>query len=216
MFIVPGVGFINNYDNCLNCMNLTNYAKYGISLCTSQNEGVDYYMVSLTYGKKWTVLIPTEHSEQKVMCAKIKEDNTYCYMTETRNGLEPVFALIDETIQYNEELEKKVELLKVKAEELKELFANCTYDKLLMLKFVIETPQNLSTQKNKRQPKQRKKTSQKPNLSPTETKLETVPEPEGELLSDAGQKATELLGKTDGVSDIDKKIAEAINNKKIN
>jgi hypothetical protein len=60
-------------------MDLTNYAKYGISLCTSQNEGVDYYMVSLTYGKKWTVQMPVEHSEQKVMCAKIKEDNTYCY-----------------------------------------------------------------------------------------------------------------------------------------
>lgn len=197
-------------------MDLTNYAKYGISLRTSQNEDVDYYMVSLTYGKKWTVLTPTEHSEQKVMCAKIKEDNTYCYMTETRNGLEPVFALIDETIQYNEELEKKVELLKVKAEELKELFANCTYDKLLMLKFVIETPQEALELKTKRTTKSGKKTRQKANMKPTEGKLETQPEPEDEPLSDAGQKATELLEKTDGVSDIDKKIAEAINNKKIN
>ena len=195
-------------------MDLTNYAKYGISFRTSQNEGVDYYMVTLTYGNKWTVQMPPEQQAQQVMCAKIREDGTYCYMTEMQNGLEPVFALIDGTIQYNEELEKKVELLKVKAEELKELFANRTYKDLLLLKFVIETPQNALETKNKRLAKSGKKTPQKPNMNPTEAKLETLSEPEGESLSDTEQKATELSEKTDVASDIDKKIAEAINNKK--
>jgi hypothetical protein len=213
VFIVFGAGFFNNPDNCLTNMDLTNYAKYGISLCTSQNEGVDYYMVSLTYGKKWTVQMPVEHSEQKVMCAKIKEDNTYCYMTETRNGLEPVFALIDETIRYNEELEKKVELLKVKAEELKELFANCTYGELLKLKFVIEKPQETSAQKNKRQPKQGKKTPQKPDNEPIEAKSEAQVKQVCREKTETGQKPDERQ-KNDNISEIDEKIAEAMNNKK--
>ena len=215
MFVVSRAGFVNNTDNRLTHMDLTNYAKYGISLCTSQSDGVDYYMVTVTYGKKWAVQMPVEESGNKVMCAKIREDGTYCYMTETVNGLEPVFGLIDETIRYNEELEKKVELLKVKAEELKELFANRRYDELLRLKFIIEMPQEASEPKNKRQSKSGKKTSQKPNTALTETKLETLPELEGEPIDETVQKPLEDVKTTDAVSDIDKKIAEAISQKKI-
>jgi hypothetical protein len=191
-------------------MDLTNYAKYGISLRTSQNDGVNYYMVTLTYGKKWTVQMPTEAYGEKVMCAKVREDGTYCYMTETVNGLEPVFGLIDETIRYNEELEKKVELLKVKAEELKELFANRSYDELLRLKFIIEKPQETSEPKNKRQSKSGKKTPQKQNTGLTEAKLETLQKPEGEPIIETEKKPLEDVKNTDSVSDIDKKIAEAI------
>lgn len=214
VFVVSRAGFVNNTDNRLTRMDLTNYAKYGISLRTSQNNNVDYYMVTVTYGKKWAVQMPVEESGDKVMCAKVREDGTYCYMTETVNGLEPVFGLIDETIRYNEELEKKVELLKVKAEELKELFANRSYDELLRLKFAIEMPQELSIPKNKRQTKSGKKTPQKPNIEPTEVKLETLQEPEGEPIIETEKKPLEDVKKTDSVSDIDKKIAEAINNKK--
>lgn len=195
-------------------MDLTNYAKYGISLLTSQNEGVGYYMVTITYGKKWAVQMPTEKHEQNVRCAKIKEDGTYCYMTEMSNGLEPIFGLIDETIIYNEELEKKVDLLKVKAEELKDIFAFHTYDELLMLKFVIEKPQEPSAQKNKRPTKSGKKTQQKPNMAPTEEKYETVPETEAIPIVKTEPNISEEPKRMDGVSEIDKKIAEAINNKK--
>lgn len=189
-------------------MDLTNYAKYGISFRTSQNDGVCYYMVTLTYGKKWAVQLPTAQSEQKVMCAKIKEDGTYCYMTETSNGLEPVFELIDSTINYNEELEKKVALLKIKAEELKDFFANYSYDDLLKLRFVIEAPQELSAVKNKRQTKSGKKTQQKQNIEPIQAKFEEQSEQETEC------EKLENSIKTEDVSEIDKKIAEAINNKK--
>ena len=188
------------------------YAKYGISLRTSTSEGVEYYMVTLTFGKKWTVQMPTEHPNQKVLCAKIKEDGTYCYMTETRNGLEPVFELIDSTISYNEELEKKVELLKVKAEELKELFANRSYTELVRLKFVIETPQEPSETKTKRQPNSKKKTPQKANTEPTGQKLETLNEPEGEPVPVKAVKEPKAV--VNEPSEIDRKIAAALANKK--
>ena len=200
-------------------MNYEKYAKYGISLCTSTNNGVEYYMVTLTFGKKWAVQMPEDTPEQKVMCAKVREDGTYCYMTETRNGLEPVFVMIDKTISYNEELEKKVELLKVKAEELKEIFATKNYDELLRLRFVIETLQEPSTPKTKRQPNSKKKTPQKPNTESTEALLETQQESKSESREDL---LPEVLKKTDvnyehvpekEPSDIDRKIAAAMNKK---
>lgn len=192
-------------------MDLTNYAKYGISLMTSQSKGVEYYMVTLIYGKKWTVKMPTETPNPKVMCAKVKDDGTYCYITEIANGLEPVFDLIDKTIQYNEELEKKVDLFKVKAEELKELFANLSYDELLRLKFTIETPQLGFSSKNKRSTKSGRKTSQKANETAITEKNE------GQLPSDNNPteedpKKTVIADPCEN-SEIDKKIAEAMNKK---
>ena len=201
-------------------MDYEKYAKYGISLRTSKNDGVEYYMVTLTFGKKWTVQMPVEHPGQKVMCAKVREDGTYCYMTETPNGLEPVFEIIDATISYNEELEKKVELLKVKAEELKELFANRSYDELLRLRFVIETLQEPPAPKTKRQPNSRKKTSQKPDMEPMEANPETPKEQDGENRQET--LSGELKHQTVNYehvpdkepSEIDRKIAEAMNNKR--
>lgn len=199
-------------------MDLANYAKYGLSICTSSNNGLEYYMVTLTFGKRWKVQMPVEHYEQKVMCAKVREDGTYCYMSEISNGLQPIFDLIDETIRYNEELEKKVELLKVKAEELKEIFATRSYDELVTLKFTIETPQETSAPKTKRQPNSKKKTPQKPNTELTETKLRAQPEPEGEPVEStiAGQLKQQTVNygnvpETEP-SEIDRKIAEAMKN----
>ena len=51
------------------------YAKYGFSVRTSSNNGVEYYMVTLTFGTKWKVQMPIEYEEQKVMCAKVRDQN---------------------------------------------------------------------------------------------------------------------------------------------
>ncbi len=195
-------------------MELANYAKYGISVRTSSNSGLEYYMVTLTFGKRWKVQMPVENPTQKVMCAKVREDGTYCYMSETSNGLQPIFDLIDETIRYNEELEKKVELLKVKAEELKEIFATRNYDELVTLKFVTETPQETSTPKTKRQPNSKKKTPQKTNTEPTEVKPEPLGEPVKLTIAGQLKKQTanyECVPEKEP-SEIDRKIAEAMKN----
>ena len=199
------------------------YAKYGISVRTSSSDGIEYYMVSLTFGTKWKVE-PVSHPEQTVMCAKVSNDGTYCYMTEVKNGLNPVFELVDETIRYNEELEKKVELLKVKAEELKELFASKSYDELVRLKFVIETPCEPSQPKTKRQPKSGKKTPQKPNMESTEgisveannISFSSSADTDKYVESDDGNIQIPMTGciiegdRNCEPSEIDKKIAEAM------
>ncbi|MBP5725204.1 MAG: hypothetical protein J6X18_16725 [Bacteroidales bacterium] len=192
------------------------YAKYGFSLKKSFAEGREYYMVYMCYGTKWKALEPIEHecSEQNVVCAKVDKDGTYCYMSEVSNGIKPIFDVIDETIRYNEELEKKVELLKEKAEELKELFATRSYAELLGLEFVLKDVSKPEPQKNKRQPKSGKKMSQKPNAEPIGAKSEDcVKSGDGELEIPFELSKPETVTVTVGVSkesEIDKKIAAVL------
>lgn len=180
------------------------YAKYGISVRTSSSEGVDYYMVTLTFGSKWQVDTSAQTNSGLVMCAKIKNDGTYCYMTEVSNGINPVFELIDKTIQYNEELEKKVELLKVKAEELKELFATKPYYELVNLKFIIgDTVKYDASTKAKKEKKRITKSVEKKETP--NTKVETVVKEDSTVHS-----VSEVQAQTTVQSDIDRKIQEAI------
>lgn len=175
------------------------YAKYGFSLKKSFADNKEYYMVYMTFGTKWKVLEPVEHPGQNVVCAKVNNDGTYCYMTEVSNGIQPVFNIIDETIRYNEELAKKVELLKEKAEELKELFATRSYNELLGLEFVLKTDSKPETTKVKRQSKPTKKTPQKPQEEPIEAKIEELKE----------EPVPVTVGSSEP-SEIDKKIRAAL------
>ena len=192
------------------------YAKYGFSLKKSFAEGVEYYMVYMTYGTKWKVLEPIEHEhpEQNVVCAKVGKDGTYCYMSEVSNGIKPIFDVVDETIRYNEELEKKVELLKEKAEELKEIFATRSYVELLGLEFVLKNDSKPETQKTKRQPKSGKKTPQKPNAEPIVVKSEDcVKSDDGEVeIPFQLSKPEPVLVSAGGSepSEIDKKVKAAL------
>lgn len=195
---------------------MTEYAKYGFSLKKSFADGVEYYMVYMTFGTKWKVLEPIERENpiENVVCIKVSNEGTYCYMTEVSNGIQPVFDVIDETIRYNEELTKKVELLKEKAEELKELFSTRCYDELLGLEFVLKTDSKPESTKNKRQSKSGKKTAQKPKEELTEVKSE-----EAGKCADVESETPFQLNKPEPVlvrasvsepSEIDKKIAAAI------
>ena len=183
------------------------YAKYGITVKTSLNNDVEYYMVCMTFGGKWKILDPGDNPSWKnVMCAKINNNGTYCYMTEFKNGITSIFEVIDETIRYNDELDKKVELLKVKAEELKELFATKNYDELVRLKFVIETLQEASPSKAKKKSKVVKNV---PVVQNTEQTTEGLKKDEAQKTEDTAIVPTET--KCDNFSDIDKKIAAAMN-----
>lgn len=174
---------------------MAKYAKYGISVKTSKNNGVEYYMVSLELGTRWKV---QENDNGCVRCAKISKNGTYCYITEVSNGIMPIFEEIDDTIRYNEEMEKKVELLKVKAEELKRLFEETGYDDLLFLKYVIDKP-------NQDAPKQRAKKQSKPSAK---RQVSAYPEPIAE--HDEAKAEEREMATVASVSDIDSKIAAAM------
>lgn len=80
--------------------------------------------------------------------------NVYWYYSEDKNcDIEEILNLIDETIQTNLEAIKKVELFKLKGEELKRLFSdeNVTFAQLQTLKFVMDNDSALSKKSKTRQ-----------------------------------------------------------------
>ena len=175
------------------------YAKYGISMrTTSDANGIEYYAVTIAFNPKWDVV---EAQDEKVRCVSQSNNGEYVYFTEVSNGLECIFSSIEETIEYNEDVEKKIQLLREKIGELQELFANETYEKLQYLTFVISEP----TKKRGRKPQ--------PKNEPVETKGEENKKDETQTQVEKEETPTEGENKAEA-SDIDAKIAAAMKNTK--
>ena len=63
----------------------------------------------------------------------------YFYYTDLNQGtLEGIFSLIRETVEMNQNVIKKITLMRDKIEELKELFASKPIEELVNLKFTFE------------------------------------------------------------------------------
>lgn len=143
--------------------------QYGISFEIKQG----YYHVALTFNDAWNVLVP-------------ENENIYL---EERNGvhhyiapiedikIDDIFDSINETIEYNNDLEKKLQLFREKTAELQELFSTETYDKLETIKFVFEnketekktTKRTKKTKEMEKNPKKDKKNKQKITKKTTKT-----------------------------------------------
>lgn len=181
------------------------YVKYGISIRTTNDAGgVEYYVITVTFNEKWNVIEP---QDERVRCVCQTESKEYVYFTEIENGIDIIFDSIDATIAYNEDIEKKLKLLREKVVELQELFANETYETLQHLTFVIgEQPK-----KRGRKPQQKKDTPQ------DKEEPQNEPEKTAVVQSQEEAKETPAEGKNKAeANDIDAKIAAAMNkNKKI-
>lgn len=130
------------------------YTAYNFSIKTKEAEGKTYYLIGVTFKPSWTVIEPTK--ESGVFCMPSTEGNgRYYYFAELQNGVNGIFEAIDETIRYNEDIEKKVELLQKKVVELRDLFAVRSYEELTKLQFtfVTEEPQKTKAKKGGRKKK---------------------------------------------------------------
>lgn len=76
----------------------------------------------------------------KFSVMQLKEDeNIWAVMCNADSQeSDEIFSFIDEIISTNKSVRLKMDLLKIKINELKELFANTPFDELLNLKFVID------------------------------------------------------------------------------
>jgi len=91
-------------------------------------------LVDAVFKDGWTV--PDDQSVKKIKGND--ELNYYMIFSETKGiGLDELLDYVAKTIKLNEEREKKHELLKVKVNELKELFKRTTLAKLSRLKFTF-------------------------------------------------------------------------------
>lgn len=90
-----------------------------------------YYHVSLKYEKDWNVITPEND------CIYVEERNgIYHYIASTDSvTVNDIFKAIDATIEYNQDLQKKLELFKKKTEELRDIFAKENLDVLETIEF---------------------------------------------------------------------------------
>ena len=122
-----------------------------------------YFLVSMTYPENWSI-IPSEDRSVEVA----EEDGVTFYAAPIETDIEVAFNLIDDTIAYNLDVEKKMNLLKYNINKLQELFGEKDLEELETIEFVFKRPKDKtvqpkkSTKKTQRKPYTRKKKIETP------------------------------------------------------
>ena len=121
---------------------LKEFAPYNIDIKMMQG----WLIVGMTYKKSWQILKPLnelieqrENGDRIFYCAPLNQVDA-----------DDVFSSIRDTINYNIDMEKKVELFQVKVNELQNIFSELDYEELVTVEF-----------KYKKKKKANKKQSQK-------------------------------------------------------
>lgn len=104
-------------------------------------RGLDVYndaiLVKVEFPSRWNIY-DSEDGKIKTAPSESGDNLIFYYGNSHEVSYEQIFELIESTIQANEDLAKKIELLRTKGEELKELFSKLTYEELLTLKFTFD------------------------------------------------------------------------------
>lgn len=98
-----------------------------------------YFLVSVTYPENWSI-IPSEDRTIEVA----EEDGVTFYAAPIETNIDNAFTLIDDTIAYNLDVEKKMALLKYNIGKLQEIFSEKDLEELETIEFVFK-PKNKPT-----------------------------------------------------------------------
>ena len=121
---------------------LKEFAPYNIDIKMIQG----WLIVGMTYKKSWQILKPlNELIEQRE-----NDDRIFYCAPLNQVDADDVFSSIRDTINYNIDMEKKVEFFQVKVNELQNIFSELDYEELVTVEF-----------KYKKKKKANKKQSQK-------------------------------------------------------
>ena len=121
---------------------LKEFAPYNIDIKMIQG----WLIVGMTYKKSWQILKPlNELIEQRE-----NDDRIFYCAPLNQVDADDVFSSIRDTINYNIDMEKKVELFQAKVNELQNIFSELDYEELVTVEF-----------KYKKKKKTNKKQSQK-------------------------------------------------------
>lgn len=108
------------------------------------------FMINITYDEGWKVIPP----ENEKIEFEQRGNITYYAASINEVSFDDVFESIKETIDYNIDLQRKVTLYKAKVDELQEIFANESLDKLRTITFIFDEkkkPKRKYVRKNKKQ-----------------------------------------------------------------
>lgn len=126
-----------------------------------------YFLVSMVYPENWSI-IPCEDKSIDVA----EEDGVTYYAALIETDINKAFELIDDTISYNLDVEKKMNLLKFNINKLQEMFATMDLEELETLEFVTMTPKvrkNTEKKSTKAKKVKKKMTSKKKKVEDTDS-----------------------------------------------
>ena len=126
-----------------------------------------YFLVSVTYPENWSV-IPSEDMTIEVA----EEDGVTFYAAPIETNIDNAFTLIDDTIAYNLDVEKKMALLKYNIGKLQEIFAEKDLEELETIEFTFKskkTPKSTAVK-----PKKTKTTSKRGRKKSVQQEMEEV------------------------------------------
>lgn len=133
-----------------------------------------YFLISVIYPNQWSI-IPSEDNTIEVG----EENGTTFYAAPIETDIECAFDLIDETIAYNLDVEKKMSLLKYNIGKLQEIFATKDLDELETIEFVFKKKKTEKassvTKKNKPTKDSASKQSRKKTVQEKKPKQEPKP-----------------------------------------
>ena len=115
------------------------FAPYNIDIKMIQG----WLIVGMTYKKSWQILKPlNELIEQRE-----NDDRIYYCAPMNQVDADDVFVSIRDTINYNIDMEKKVELFQVKVNELQNIFSELDYEELVTIEFKYKKKKKGNTKK---------------------------------------------------------------------
>lgn len=182
---------------------MVNYIKYGLSLKTTSADGREYFLVGINFSKKWQIVEPSPESGVSCVVGNDGESQFY-YFAPIECGVNAIFNCIDETIRYNEDVEKKITLLRQRISELQELFAEKPYEWLTNLQFVYQPPK-----KEKRGRPRKEKTTYEHTTEETVVEDESMEDTESnEIVEETPEnEIVEIGNNKEEANEIDKKIS---------
>ena len=109
----------------------------------------DWFVIGVTYKPQWMVVEPDNPRIEY-----LETEGRYYYGAPVDSiKVDEIFDCINETIKYNKDIERKMDLFNTKVEELQGLFANETFEDLMTLEFKFkrkkQTPRQAKTDKSK-------------------------------------------------------------------
>ena len=118
---------------------LKEFAPYNIDIKMIQG----WLIVGMTYKKSWQILKPlNELIEQRE-----NDDRIFYCAPLNQVDADDVFSSIRDTINYNIDMEKKVELFQVKVNELQNIFSELDYEELVTIEYKYKKKKKGNTKK---------------------------------------------------------------------
>lgn len=165
-----GFNFLCNNDiNLWNLMNLQDImvklAEYSVG-CRIMDG---YFLINITYKDNWNVIPP---ENDKIEFAQ-KNGVSYYMAMINEVSFDEVFNSIKETIDYNIDLQKKVNLFKDKVDELQEIFAKEDLETLRTIRFIYGIEKAKTKEKRKYVRKKDKEEKKQSLIEDVTTEKET-------------------------------------------